>query len=157
VVDEVYTDYAICGVQGTALTQSHVDYLVSCGVGEVIVMLDNDKAGVKATKRALILLAKNGLPSIYACFMPKGKDAMDIIREPNIIKKSLSNRYTFLDFLGHYYNKFSPTIDVSTEEEMKEIRNQVSKDKIYYVERKIKRNFNEYIVKGATICDILSA
>jgi len=157
IVDEMYTDYAICGIQGTSLTQFHINYLLSCGVGEIIVMLDNDKAGVEATKKALVLLARNGLPSIYACFMPKGKDAMDIIREPREITRSLSRRYTFLDFLGHYYNKHYPTTERLYElsRDITDINRIISKDKIYYSERKIKRNFNSHIANGATICDII--
>ena len=49
------------GVLGTALTSSHARLLKNAGVKTVILLLDNDAAGLRAVQRAIPVLSESGL------------------------------------------------------------------------------------------------
>ena len=49
------------GVLGTALNESHVRLLKNAGITGVVLMLDGDEAGVRATLRAIPILIKGGI------------------------------------------------------------------------------------------------
>jgi len=75
---------------GTALTLKHIQELGNKGVTSVYIAFDGDKAGRRATIRAIKLLRNDFM--VWVVRMPQGKDMMDLLPDYEAI-----DRIVFID------------------------------------------------------------
>ena len=82
---------------GTSLTEKHIDLLLKNGVMNITLCYDGDRAGIKATKRAIEMLLKRGeIISVSVISMPLNTDLMDLIKQPTRVK-NLVNKIRFAE------------------------------------------------------------
>lgn len=113
--------YHQCGVEyavaplGTALTVEQIK-MVKPFIKEVLLGFDNDSAGLKATKRAILMLREEDIPS-RVVVITGGKDPAEImVKEgndaPNVLTKIVENAIIdskfLLGALGKEFDKGSP-------------------------------------------------
>ena len=86
---------------GTAFTEHHVRELKRF-TNQVILCLDGDSAGQKATLRALAILEENGLPA-KVCILPNGQDPDEFLSTNGAdeLKKLLDNALPPMDYKLH--------------------------------------------------------
>ena len=91
--------YECVCLMGTALTKEHILKLKKLNV-DIIICLDGDEAGIKATIKALDVLQKNGI-NAYAALLPNSLDPDEYIKAygkeqfRDIFEKGLVDSYTF--------------------------------------------------------------
>lgn len=66
-------------ISGTGLTNDHVA-MIKRFTNNLLLALDSDNAGIKATRRSLIVAYQNGM-DVKIVSLPQGKDPADIIKE----------------------------------------------------------------------------
>jgi DNA primase len=82
---------------GTSLTEKHIDLLLKNGVMNITLCFDGDRAGIKATKRAIeMLLKRREILGVSVISMPLNTDLMDLIKQP-IRVKNLVNKIRFAE------------------------------------------------------------
>ena len=109
---------------GTALTQFHAKELKKV-CPKVVLCLDGDSAGVKATIRSIDILVQEGL-EVYVASLPEGKDPDDYVKSYGVDKfrQQISNSKYWVEFLIDYYSK---QFDLSkTEQKNKFVRMAIS-------------------------------
>lgn len=88
----------IIAIKGTALTENQVN-LISRYTQKVSLCLDQDNAGIEATKRSLLPLEKKGLITTVI-LTPNGKDPDEAVKiNPLDFKKSIKNDIGIYDYL----------------------------------------------------------
>lgn len=104
----------IVAIKGTALTENQAN-LLSRFTKKVTLCLDQDEAGIEATKRSLPALEKSGM-SIDIISL-KDKDPDETLRkDPAVFKKALSKAQPVYDFLiSQSAGPKNPTADVKRE------------------------------------------
>lgn len=90
---------------GTALTPQHAKELKKIE-NRIVLCLDGDTAGVKATIRSIEILVDEGL-DVYVASMPKGVDPDDFIKQhgKEAFEKIISDAKYWVEFLIRYYAK----------------------------------------------------
>lgn len=84
------------GISGTALSQYQIN-LLKRFANEVIVVLDNDKAGVAAADKTAKLAFEAGL-SVRAAKLPEGQDPADLISEsPEAWKEAIESARPYIN------------------------------------------------------------
>ena len=87
---------------GTALTADHFK-IISRLAGEIRLAFDGDKAGIKATERAISLVAQTA-SSLMVIPLPPGRDPDDLIRhDPELWKQLYDSPQPALDWLYEQY------------------------------------------------------
>ena len=90
-VEGVHTAPHPIATGGTSLTEKHIDVLLGRGIRNITLCFDGDRAGIRATKRAIeMLLKRKEIISVSVISMPKNTDLMDLIRTPKKIKNLVS-------------------------------------------------------------------
>lgn len=88
----------VIAIKGTALTESQAA-LLSRFCQKVTLCLDQDSAGLEATKRSLLVLEKRGLVTTIIT-ATQGKDPDEIInKDPILFKKAIKEEVGIYDFL----------------------------------------------------------
>jgi len=88
----------VVAIKGTALTENQVN-LLSRFAGKVIFCFDDDKAGLEAIKRSLVIVEKKNLtPTVIT--IPEGKDPDEALKKsPGVFKKAVKEEAPAYDFL----------------------------------------------------------
>ena len=81
----------VCGLQGTALTDSHIKMIKKLDV-KVLLATDGDKAGIASAFKSAVLLSQNSIDGGVALF-EEGKDPADMVAigEIDKLKETLKN------------------------------------------------------------------
>lgn len=87
----------IVAIKGTALTESQAN-LLSRFTKKVILSLDQDEAGLEATKRSLVPLEKNGMTINILEISEKDPDEQ-LKKSPAVFKKNIKKAQSVYDFL----------------------------------------------------------
>lgn len=88
----------IVAVKGSALTEEHAKLLKRV-VDRVILSMDTDSAGVEATKRAIKVLAPQGL-EVRVAQVPAGKDPDDLVKQdPGLWRDAVKHTLSVYAFL----------------------------------------------------------
>jgi DNA primase len=88
----------IVAVKGSALTEEHAKLLRRV-VDRVILSMDTDSAGVEATKRAIKVLAPQGL-EVRVAQIPAGKDPDDLVKQdPSLWREAVKHTTSVYAFL----------------------------------------------------------
>ena len=86
------------GVSGTALTPDHMR-LISRLAEKIVIVLDGDEAGFKASARAVMLALAADL-DVYVVGLASGKDPADMAREnPEALKDFIAKAERFIPFV----------------------------------------------------------
>jgi len=89
----------IVAIKGSSLTVDHAK-LLSRTVKRVVLALDGDSAGVKATKRAITVLNTFNDIELRVMTLPEGKDIDDLARSnPKFLRESAKRSVTAYEFL----------------------------------------------------------
>jgi DNA primase len=88
----------IVAVKGSVLTEEHAKLLKRV-VDRVILSMDTDSAGVEATKRAIKILAPQGL-EVRVAQVPAGKDPDDLVKQdPSLWRDAVKHTLSVYAFL----------------------------------------------------------
>jgi len=98
------------GVLGTALNDSHVRLLKNAGCTSVVLMLDGDEAGIRATLRAIPVLTKGGIrikTLNISEYDPKAKDPDEYLQHHGTtpLAKLIKNAKSHIAFQVELYKK----------------------------------------------------
>ncbi len=87
----------VCAIKGSALTQDHAK-LINRYVKKVILALDQDKAGIEATKKAILTLREVGV-ELRVVMIDKGKDPDEYARtNPRAWREKVKQAVSVFDF-----------------------------------------------------------
>jgi len=70
--------YGGVGIGGSDITQEHLDIIKSYGIGNIVLMLDGDRAGVRGMAKSVTLIIKNGF-DFKIVVIDDGQDVNDIL------------------------------------------------------------------------------
>jgi len=70
--------YGGVGIGGSDITQAHLDIIKSYGISEIVLMLDGDRAGVRAMAQSVTLIIKNNF-DFKIIVLDNGQDVNDVL------------------------------------------------------------------------------
>lgn len=96
-------------ISGTGLTEGHIK-LIQRFADSVLLALDADKAGVKATRRSVLLAYKYGL-DVGVITLPEGKDPADaIVENPYVWEVAVSDAKSYFDYRIEIFLRGNPSL-----------------------------------------------
>ena len=95
---------------GTAFTEEHVHLLRKCGTRRIILCLDGDAAGIKASEKDFRILAAAGM-EVYQAALPPGEDPDSLIRRDgaDALRTLVEQARPFLEVRLAYEQENTPT------------------------------------------------
>ncbi len=103
----------VVGLMGTAFTSDHVNLLKKYKINKVVMILDQDKAGVESTMKVSELLIKNNITNIKVVRFDKYKDIDEYIIDNQDVSTLIKNAIDYFEFKLTELKKISELNSIS--------------------------------------------